>query len=457
MALQKEEANETLEKASKKKPENLIPLYLRDYQDCIELLFNGNADDYSKLKSKMDERLTLLEQGAQNSPWYLFCKANIQLHWALAHLRFGDNFKSATRFRKSFLLLKENETLYPQFEENKVLLGLEKAMAGAIPDNYKWLGSLLGIKGDINKGVSGIVTYLNAHPDGNAPMYDEAAIYYVYLKFYLLSEPEAAWKYLNSANFNEDNNLMRSFIKANIALNYRKAETAENILNVATANPYWLQYPILQYELAEAMLYNLNLNCVALYQQFSGACKGFHFVKDAYLKMAWASYLQGNKTKQNYYLELLKEKGNTTTDADKQAQRFAEKPNWPMKSLLEVRLLIDGGAYKAALAKIQSIDQKSLSTTEQVLEYNFRYGRIFEELKTEDKAIQFYNATIQAGRDKKEYFAARAALQKGFIYERQGKKADAIAQFKDCLSMRNHDLQTSIDQLAKAGLNRLGN
>ena len=67
----------------------------------------------------------------------------------------------------------------------------------------------------------------------------------------------------------------------------------------------------------------------------------------------------------------------------------------------------------------------------------------------------FYDATIQIGRDKKEYYAARSALQKGFIYERSGNKKLAIDAFNDCLSMRNHDFQSSIDQLAKAGLNRL--
>lgn len=455
MALQQEEANETLKAEIQKNPNNLIPHYLADYSDCLRILFNGNEDELPTFKINLDTRLDLLEQGDKSSAWHLFCKANIQFHWALVHLRSGENFKAANRFRKSFLYLKENKILHPQFQENNVLWGLEEAVAGAIPENYKWIGAVFGIRGNINKGVSEIAHYLNTHMDGTGAMQEEAMIYYGYLKFYLQSAPETAWRYLNGAQFAEQNNLMRSFIKANIALNYRKADIAYSILNKAKSVPYYEQYPILQYELAESMLLRLDMNCLSVYQQFLKSYKGDHFVKDSWLKMAWVAYLQDNKTARNEYLTQIVSKGNALTDADKQAQRFAEKPTWSLRSLLEVRLLIDGGFYTKALEKIQIIDKKELGNTVNVLDYNFRYGRIFEELKNDEKALLFYTATVQIGRDKKEYFAARAALQMAFIYERKGMKNEAIQQFNDCLSMRNHDAQSSIDQLAKAGLNRL--
>lgn len=456
MALQNEEAGVTLKAEQEQNPDNIIPAYLADYRDCLALLFNGSATGYKTFNAQQDTRLDILESAGTKSPWYRFCKANIYLHGALVHLRFGDQFKAVSRFRKSYLLLKENKELYPDFQENKILLGLEQALAGAIPDNYKWIGAVFGIKGNITKGVSEIVSYLNAHPDGNAPMHEEAMIYYAYLKFYLLREPEAAWKYLNSSQYNEANNLMRSFIKANIALNYRKADDANAILTRSTLLKEYKQYPIMAYERAEAMLFRLDFNCTAYYREFITTSKGNHFIKDAWMKMAWTAYLQNNQQQADYCVSQIKKQGNTATDADKQALRFAEFPIWPPPTLLEVRLLIDGGFYKNALSKIRTIDKKQLGNAADMLDYHFRYGRIFEELKDEPNALLFYTATINSGRKAKEYYAARAALQKGFIYERQGNKAAAIEQFRDCLSMRNHDSQSSIDQLAKAGLNRLG-
>lgn len=455
MALQNDEANAILKAEQLKNPQNLIPIYLNDYADCLSLLFNGDENDYPKLKSKQEERLEQLEKGDESSPWHLFCKANIQLHWALVHLRFGEDFKAASKFRKSFLLLKENESKYPQFQENKVLLGLEQSIAGAMPENYKWIGALFGVKGNVNKGVAAIASYLNAHKEGNAAMYEEAAIYYTYLKFYLQNQQETAWRYINGTQFLEDGNLMRCFIKANLALNYRKAETALSILKKAEQIKDFNQYPIFHYEIAEAMLAKLDPKCSTVYQQFLDHYKGAHFIKDALLKMSWMAYLQGNSKESSRLLLLIKSKGNAATDADKQALRFAEKPLWPLRSLLEVRLLIDGGFYSKALSLMQGIDKSKLGTKANVLEYNFRYGRIFEELKSDEKALQFYTATIQSGRNRKEHYAARAALHKGYIYERQSKNKEAMVHFRDCLSMRDHDFQASIDQLAKAGLNRL--
>lgn len=456
MALHNEEANILLQNERKQHPKNIIPVLVADYGDCLYLLLNGNPEDLSTLEPNTNKRITLVEEGDHKSPWYRFSKANIYFHWALIHLRFGAQVKAASAFRKSFLLLKENAKLFPQFAENKLLLGLEEALAGAIPEQYQWIGSLFGVKGNIHTGIEAIAHYLASNPNGANPLYEEAMIYYVYGKFYLANEQETAWAFLKGNQYNEHNNLLRCFIKANIALNYRKATTAYSTMQYASGLKQYPFYPIMHYEMAEALLYQLNFNCLTHYQQFIQNFKGLHFIKDAWLKMAWVKHLQFKTKEEEDCLLQVKYKGNSLTDADKQAYRFAAKPTWPLRKLMIVRLQIDGGLYAEALSSITQINKQELLSIENVLEYNFRYGRIFEELGNAEQALLFYNATIAAGQTNKAYFAARASLQKGFIFEKASNKAAAISAFKDCLKMRHHDAQSSIDQLAKAGLNRLG-
>ena len=59
------------------------------------------------------------------------------------------------------------------------------------------------------------------------------------------------------------------------------------------------------------------------------------------------------------------------------------------------------------------------------------------------------------GRHSTEYFASRAALQAGIIVEHKGQRKEALNYFQQVLDMNGHEFKNSIDQRAKAGINRL--
>jgi tetratricopeptide (TPR) repeat protein len=65
-----------------------------------------------------------------------------------------------------------------------------------------------------------------------------------------------------------------------------------------------------------------------------------------------------------------------------------------------------------------------------------------------------YLLAIKLGENRPEYYAARAALQIGYIYEERGKKNIAITYFQRCLDMKEQDYKNSLDQKAKAGIER---
>lgn len=457
LSLHTREGNTQLNAIARKDPKNFIPYLLADYADCIDLLFNGDERKLPGMHLRVEQRLKLLEQADKKSPWHGYSEATIYFHQALLHLRFGDQFKAATRLRKSFQLLKENIRSFPSFKENNVLLGLQTSSAGAIPESYKWLASLMGVKGDIRKGISLLRAYREAHEVEEKLLYREALIFEHYLRFYLMGEPEQAFSSLLQKTAGEADNWMYLFLKANLALNFRKSDFALNLLSEAEKQGAFEQYPIFIYEKAEALSGSMNPSASSdIYRSFLKAYKGTSFVKDAYLKLAWMQHLAGNRSAANAYLKLLRQAGTTLTESDKQAQKFAESPQWPFPALLAIRLLIDGGHYQAAKEKIQLISEESLPEKGDKIEYFFRYGRILEELNEKEQALHYYAQTIKWGKQNRLYFAARAALQQGFIYERSGKREAALERFRFCLSLRDHDMQNSIDQLAKAGLNRLG-
>lgn len=455
MALRIDEGNIMIRQAVRQNPYNLMATYLSDYDDCLTLMLNGDPKDYEQRKGHYEERLELLEKGPEDSPWYRFCRAGLHLHWALVRIRFGEQFKAATTFRKSYLNLKENAQKFPDFDYNNIFLGLEEAVAGTIPDEYKWLASIFGMKGNVNRGIGRITAFINAHPGTGDIFREEAVLFQCYLRFYLQMQQEQVWNYVNSSQYPASNNLMHALVRANLALNHRHADEAIRTLRQAQTLKDHVHFPILDYEMGNALFYKLDSDCITWYQHFLARFKGKWYVKDTWEKMALSWYLLRNQEKAAACRTQVTRQGNTQVDADKQAQRQAQSGDWPNALLLQARLLCDGGYYQQARLRLAGSKETDFKDPADQLEYCFRMGRVYDELREDNRALHYYQQAINKGKERQEHFAARSALQMGFIYERYGQQAQALARYREALGMRHHDFQSSIDQQAKAGINRL--
>ncbi|OSZ79324.1 hypothetical protein CAP35_14015 [Chitinophagaceae bacterium IBVUCB1] len=455
MSLQFAEGNSAIKAEMKADPGNLMAVYISNYADCMLLLFNGDEQDYDKLYYHLEQRARMMDKCRDGTPWYRLCKAGLYMQWAFIHIRMGENFKAAANFRKSYLLLKENKKRYPAFAYNDIFFGLEEAVVGTVPDDYRWIASVFGLKGDVKKGIAKINQFVATHTFTD-PLYYDALIYQTYLKFYLVSQQEQVWQFVNSSSFPAKDNLLFSFIKTNIAINYRRADVASGTITQMRAMPGYRYIPAFEYEAGSALYYKLDAAAITQLQYFVKNYKGRLFVKDALYKIAQLYYLKGNMAAARQYLAMIPDAGNTQVDADKRAKRFAETGQWPVQALLKATILIDGGYYNEAQEMLLQSTEGSFATQPEKAEYNLRLGRVYDEKGMDDKALALYSRCIAIGKDAKEYFAARAALQSGFIYEKRGQAQQAIAAYTQCLSMPVQDYRNALRQQAKAGINRLG-
>ncbi len=146
-------------------------------------------------------------------------------------------------------------------------------------------------------------------------------------------------------------------------------------------------------------------------------------------KLSWAYYLQGNMAAAESMRQRLLKMGSTDTDADKKANKEARTGLWPNAVLLKARLLNDGGYHKEALALLHGKSNKDFTKAEDALEFTYRAARIYDDLGNDDEAIKAYEAAIRLGTNRREYYAARAALQIGFIYEKRNQKGTCYFLF----------------------------
>ena len=443
-----------LDGEKKKDPNNLIPVFLENYIDFFILFFNEDPAEYQSRKDMLDKRIQWMSEGPESSPFYLFTRSVIHFQWAAIKIKFGNNWDAGWEFRRSFLQSKENQQRFPGFQPAVMLSGAMQVVAGTIPDGYKWLSGLLGIKGNITGGMQQLEHFLGARDPWAVLYHDEAIFYYLYLKFYIENNRSAVFNFIRQNKLDVKNNYLYAYLAANLSLNDQQSAYAQQVIRQKNNSPGYLNMPVWDLEMGYASLNHLEPDAAVYLERYLRNFKGRFYVKDVLQKISWFYYLQGDMQKATFFRDQIPRKGGLESDADKQALKEARSGKWPDKILLRARLLSDGGYYGEALQSLQGISSSNFSLQEEKCEFAYRLGRIYDGLGRGDEAIAAYLTTLKTGETLKEYFAARAALQTGYIYEQRGDRTTAIAYFQKCLSLKDHDYKNSLDQKAKAGIAR---
>jgi hypothetical protein len=453
ISLKIESGKALIENEKQAHPDNLIPYFLDNYADLFPLFFNEDIKEFDKKLPLKEARLTAMKLGPQDSPWYLFTQAMMQMQWSAVHIKFGEKWAAGWSIKAAFGLMKENQKLFPTFLPSRLISGPLQAAAGTIPQGYQWLSGMLGIKGSIIIGMGDLTTLINSKDQTASIFKDEATFYYCYLKFYIENKPAEAMVIIKGLDV--INNHLFAFMGANLSLNFQKSALAQQYVLQRNVSGEYMYTPMWDFELGYAKLYHLEPDANVYIERFLNTFKGKFYIKDALQKLAWYYWLQGNTAKYNQCLAQMKTRGGTETDADKKALKEASSGNLPNTTLLKARLLSDGGYYAEAFQLLAGKSVADFSRDEDKVEFAYRAARIYEDLGKYDEAIQAYLGCIKIGKQRTEYYAARSALQVGMIYEqKKNNKSLAIAFYQECLDMQNHDFKNSLDQKAKAGIAR---
>jgi len=154
-------------------------------------------------------------------------------------------------------------------------------------------------------------------------------------------------------------------------------------------------------------------------------------------------------------MQSCQQRGYLLTGSDESAQREAESGLIPNVDLLKGRLLFDGGYYQQAHQQLNLLGENHFYSDTEKVEYWYRLGRVQQERKQHQDALKLFQKAIEKGRELPVYYACRAALEAGHIYELMGKKVKAKEYFNTCLDIKPEEHRSALHQAAKAGLNRL--
>lgn len=456
LSLRFNEARSTIFQIKFEDPDNLIVYYIENYIDFFTVFINEDKEEFKALEKNKDYRLDRIKQGDKDSPYYLYAQAEIKLQWALARTKFEEYFTAFTEVRAAYKLLTKNQKRFPDFMANKKSLGILHALVGTVPDSYKWGIKLLGgMEGTIKQGqqeIKEVIEYARRH---EFIFEEETRVMYAFLMLHLKNQDEAAWNIINSGSIKNNNNPLSCFALANVAMRTGKNDAAISILEKCPTGREFMPFHYLDFMLGLAKLYRRDTDADVYIKRFLSNFEGRNYIKEAYQKLAWFYLLNNDIT--GYYLNiaLVRSKGEKAIEPDKNALKEAKLGELPDKTLLEARLLFDGGYYNQAYNLLKAKSEGSYQKKKFQLELNYRLGRITHKLKTLDEAIVYYQKTIEEGSGESYFFACNAALQIGHIYEELNQPKKAKEYYNLCLSLKPDEYRNGLHQKAKSGLNRL--
>ena len=436
---------------------NGIKILLEDYIDIITLLNNGTQIEYENMIENEGKRINKIDKLNSDSPYYRYIKAEINLHWMVIKYRFGDELSSARSFLRAYSLLVDNQKMHPDFIPQLKSIGTLNIILGSIPQNYNWVLKILGISGNIEKGLQEIKT-----ASGDPIFGDEAEFYDFFIQSYLLGSIEnVTFKKLLKFIDDRKDYLSVYFLGILVSVRSNQNELATNLLqNIPFKNEY-LSMPILKFYQGEVELQKGNYSqAIESYNSYSKDNRSQIFQKETFQKLFYSYWLDNQSEKAMSALNEISKVGNTVSGADKFAQKFfidyKQNDKLPNKSLVKARFFYDGGFYENAIKEIESIHEESLIDHKEKVEFHFKKGQIFFKKDKLEKAIVSFEKAIQSSQGKELSFEANSSLQLGYIYHLQGNTDRAKYYFEKAISFGNHEKKNVIEMRAKIALSKLG-
>jgi hypothetical protein len=454
-----DEAERLLEAEAIKNQENIAVPWLSESIIFLKIFISEDQDIYDQNNQQWNKIIDRVKKVDFNNAWYRFVLSDMYMHKGLIKLKFNETISAGSDLKTAYKYLKENRKMFPSFLQDNKNYGLLACAFSSVPAKYQWLAKLIGFQGDMNTGLKEIEAYLNCSQRSreNEWLRVEAAFIYALVQHHLNKDSEIAWKTIEPYTRNHRSNLLINYMRATVAGYSGRNDEMIDILSHKPAYQPNAPFYYMDFLLGLAKMRRLDTDADIYFKIFTVRYKGKNYIKSAYRNLSWLSLVRNDKTTALTNYSLCSKNGVAIIEEDKQAEKeAAENVLWPA-DIIRARLLFDGKYYDKSMALLRTIKESSLTNIRFKLEYNYRKARIYHEKLEYDEAIPIYKQVIESGKDQTYYFAAYAALQLGFIYEKQGKNDLATTYFKKARDDfdKNQEYCNSIEQKAKAGLKRL--
>lgn len=438
-------------------PDNLIWPYLEDFALFLQIFLQEDLREIPDFLESSSLRMDRISVIPETNPMSLMCQAQIRLHQCALRMEQSQFVSAAADLNQAFRLLKKNQRLYPDDYANLRLYAIIKVAFGAVPDQYRWLVSMVtSLSGTIDEGMKELHLILAKSKPADNIFLPETILLTGLAEARLNNKPEYGLQLIYKYFGKVPSTRLIQYTMANVNIAAGNNDAAIKILTLNVGTPTAVRIPFMDFMLGRCKLSRGDDDADVYFKNFILFNKGKHYIKEAYQKLAWYALLKGDVTGYYANMQQIRLKGSSTTDQDQQALKEAELNSKPHPVLLKCRLLFDGGYYDQAMTLLNDGLYKSLTFQAHRLEFLYRKGRVLQAKKSNVEALHYYSLTIKFGEEEHFYYACSAALECGVIHETLGSDWAAARFYNMCLEMSPETYSTSLHQKARTGLSRIG-
>lgn len=433
---------------------NLMPEYIDDYVDFLEMYINENPYEYEQTKNKKKVRAAKLSTGDNGSPYYLYTQAELYFRWALAESKFGNDDDAAADLKTAFSLAEANLKKFPDFMPTRKTLGMLHILGTDLPANLR---NGLTTKPSMKTGmehIKAVMDYGVKYP--NFEFSEETQILYVLLLLQIGTDNPDHWKLVNTSLLDYKTSPMATYCQAAMQIRLGYSSKALLILESQPKGEEYHSLDLLDYLMGLCKLYKMDhANCITYMSSFLKKHTGYFHVKDAQQKIAWAYLLKGDTKNYAYQIGRVAERGNTLLPIDALAQEEATSKQQPRLELLKAHLYYEGGYFDNALKEYTAISEGSLKTNREKIEYYYRLGSTYHKVRQYDNALKYYALAPLVEKNSTHYMACAAMLQLGIIYEYRKDPTKAKECYAACLKFNPTYYKGSLHGQAQGYLDAL--
>ncbi|MEP6795335.1 MAG: hypothetical protein ABJB16_13480, partial [Saprospiraceae bacterium] len=274
-------------------PDNLIWPYLEDYALFLQIFLQEDVykiPDFLESSSLRADRISII---SDSNPLSLMCQAQIRLHQCALRMEQSQFVSAATDLNQAFKLLKKNQKLHPDDFANLRLYALIKIAFGAIPDQYRWLVTLVtSLNGSIDEGLKELHMIIDKSTADNNIFLQETVLLTALAETRLNNKPENGLLLLNKFYGKVPANRFIQYVMANVNIAAGNNDAAIKVLVLETGGPKTLKIPFMDFMLGRCKLCKGDDDADIYFKNFILFNKGKHYIKEAYQKLGWYSLLR---------------------------------------------------------------------------------------------------------------------------------------------------------------------